>query len=90
MKGAEPSKPVVLAARLRSSARPRLEIAPDVRQYERLCDDLKLLRRLGAISNTDAIIDAVHERAERMDKVSRRSGKPTGRRATATRSRDTR
>jgi hypothetical protein len=87
---ATPQKPVVIATRLPSVARPRLEISPDVAQYEQLCNDLKLLRRLGAISNTDAIVDAVHERAEHMSKVSRRSEKTTGRRATATRSRDRR
>jgi hypothetical protein len=70
-----PQKPVVIAARLPSPARPKLEITPNVRQYEQLCRDMKLLRRLGAISNTDAIIDAVHERAERLGKVSQQSQK---------------
>ena len=84
------NKPIVIAAKLPSPARPRLEIAPDARQYEQLCDDLKLLRRRGAISNTDAIIDAVHERAARMIKVAENLGNPTGRQDTAAQSRDRR
>jgi hypothetical protein len=72
-------KPVVIAAHLPAPTRPRLEIIPDARQYEQLCRDLKLLRRLGATSNTDAIIDAVRQHADRMDKVSgKKKNRPGG------------
>lgn len=84
-------KQVVLAARLPSPARARLEITPDQREYEQLCRDLNLLRRLGAPTNTHAIIEAVHEHAERGAKMEpQRSKKSTGQRGNATRSRDRR
>lgn len=42
---------------------PRIEITPTVAQYHQLCRDLKALRRLGATSNTAAILQAVHAAA---------------------------
>jgi hypothetical protein len=35
-------------------------ITPSVPQYEQLVDDLEALRALGAESNTQAILEAVH------------------------------
>jgi hypothetical protein len=43
---------------------PCIEITPTPAQYEQLCRDLKKLRRLGAASNTAAIIEAVRGAAE--------------------------
>jgi hypothetical protein len=42
---------------------PCIEITPSVEQYEQLCRDLGALRRAGAASNTDAVLDAVHAAA---------------------------
>ena len=41
----------------------RLEITPTHSQYKQLCDDLRELRRLGAETNTAAIINAVRDAA---------------------------
>lgn len=48
---------------------PLLEITPSASEYEQLIDDLKELRDGGAKSNTQAILDAVHEKAEATDRV---------------------
>jgi hypothetical protein len=70
----------VIAARLPSPSQPRLEITPDAGQYDQLVRDLKLLRRLGAPSNTAAIVDAVHERATREQSLSKPAASPIRRR----------
>jgi hypothetical protein len=42
---------------------PCIEITPTSAQYEQLCRDLKMLRKLGAPSHTAAIVQAVHAAA---------------------------
>jgi hypothetical protein len=79
--GSKRSRAMALVARPPKTSRPKLEITPDQEQYTQLCRDLQVLRGLGASSNTDAIIDAVHERAERGAKVSREPQSAIGRRA---------
>jgi hypothetical protein len=46
-----------------TAPRPCIEITPTADQYRQLCQDLKKLRRSGAESNTDAILEAVHSAA---------------------------
>jgi hypothetical protein len=75
-----PKPAAVLAARIPSPSRPCLEITPDTDQYEQLVGDLKLLRRLGAASNTDAIVEAVHQHAARKRGRPKRSGSPVEKR----------
>jgi hypothetical protein len=41
-------------------------ITPSRAQFEQLATDLKLLREAGAGSNTEAIVDAVRERAAKV------------------------
>ena len=64
---------------------PCIEITPSPAQYEQLCDDLKVLRRAGATSNTAAILDAVHVAAA-AGRVDRKSHKQAGERSRAPRS----
>lgn len=41
----------------------KIELTPTVAEYQQLCEDLSTLRRRGAVSNTVAILDAVHAAA---------------------------
>lgn len=56
------SRTGTLAARA-VAAHPHLEITPSPAEYEELCRDLGKLRKLGAPSNTAAILAAVHAAA---------------------------
>jgi hypothetical protein len=53
-----------VVTRARRAANPRIEITPSPAHYEQLCRDLKRLRKLGAPSHTQAIIEAVHAAAQ--------------------------
>jgi hypothetical protein len=46
---------------------PRLEITPSAGDYDQLCRDLAALRKGGAQSNTEVVLRAVHEAAERVE-----------------------
>jgi hypothetical protein len=48
------------------SGGPRLEITPSAGDYDQLCEDLAVLRKGGDESNTEAVLRAVHEAAERV------------------------
>jgi len=50
-------------AATQSSSHPTIEITPTVDQYRQLCRDLAKLRKAGAVSNTAAIVDAIHRAA---------------------------
>lgn len=49
------------------SSGPRLEITPSAGDYDQLCQDLAVLRKGGAQSNTEAVLRAVHQAAERVE-----------------------
>lgn len=68
MSASSDSPPVVLAVSLPTQDRPRLEICPAPGEFDQFCRDLELLRRNGANSNTEAIISAVREEAQRLEK----------------------
>jgi hypothetical protein len=53
-----------VAAQPSPATNPRIEITPSVAQYRQLCRDLGKLRKLGAPTNTAAILDAVHVAAQ--------------------------
>jgi hypothetical protein len=61
------------------ASHPTIEITPTVEQYEQLCRDLSKLRQAGALSNTAAIVDALHHAAGR-GKVGGARTKKAGRR----------
>ena len=51
------------AARMAHAANPLIEITPTAEEYHQLCHDLAKLRKLGALSNTAAVLTAVHAAA---------------------------
>jgi hypothetical protein len=53
----------VNAARMAHAANPLIEITPTAEEYHQLCHDLAKLRKLGALSNTAAVLTAVHTAA---------------------------
>jgi hypothetical protein len=53
----------VNAARMAHAASPLIEITPTPEEYRQLCHDLAKLRKLGALSNTAAVLAAVHTAA---------------------------
>ncbi len=53
----------VNAARMAHAANPLIEITPTPEEYHQLCHDLAKLRKLGSLSNTAAVLTAVHAAA---------------------------
>jgi len=51
--------------RAEPAASPIIEITPTPEEYEQLSRDLTMLRRRGALSNTAAVLAAVHAAATR-------------------------
>lgn len=60
---ARSERPDARAERSGPAANPCIEITPSLAEYEQLCRDLTKLRKLGAPSNTAAVLAAVHAAA---------------------------
>jgi hypothetical protein len=76
----EPPAALALAERAVPAANPQIEITPSVPEYEQLCRDLAKLRKLGAPSNTAAVLAAVHAAAGAKMGHGKRKTKTAGRR----------
>lgn len=65
---------------------PCIEITPTPNEYKQLCLDLEKLRRLGALSNTEAILAAVRSAAinGKIDGQPKKAGRRSNAPGTAT------